>query len=102
MSASNSAPACRTRQATAGRELRPSLSASMAHNRAAIFGCPPANPEWILSAAEIHVALAPASLPSPPAEFLQGRERIVRGITAGIDGKRVRLAICKPKILPSL
>ena len=70
----------------------------MAHNRAAIFACPPANPEWILSAAEIYVA-APASLPSPrAAEFLQGRERVVLAITASIGRKRVRLAIGKPKI----
>jgi hypothetical protein len=68
--------------------------------RGDISGCPPANPEWILSPAEIYAALAPASLPSPrPAEFLQGRERIVLAITARIGRKRARLAIGKPKIL---
>ena len=39
-------------------------------------------------------------MPSPrPAEFLQGRERIILAITAGICRKRARLATGKPKIL---
>src|SRR6202035_5852607 len=55
MSASNSGPACRVRPATAGQSLRPSLSAwTMAQNRAAIFACPPANPEWINTAGEVY------------------------------------------------
>lgn len=34
-----------------------------------------------------------------PAEFPEGGERIILAITASVDGKRVRLAVGKPKIL---
>jgi hypothetical protein len=55
MSASNSAPACRTRPATASLGLRPSQSAwARARNRAATFACLPATPNWINTAVEVH------------------------------------------------
>jgi hypothetical protein len=45
----------------AGRWLRPSLSAwTTAPRRATIFGCPPANPDSINTAGEVHGDSAPS------------------------------------------
>jgi hypothetical protein len=43
------------------------------------------------------VIFKPFAVVPRAAEFLQVRESIVLGVTAGIDGKRARHAIGKPK-----